>query len=75
MTKIEELNKELDELQAKINEVQKKIEEAKQTKWPQDGDTYWFTYSHGDVNFNIWTDDRVDYERKSVGNAFKTRGG
>lgn len=72
MTKIEELNKELDELQAKINEVQKKIEEAKQAEWPQRGDKYWYMFGTGEIYDDRWCEGESDRARQSIGNVFKT---
>lgn len=72
MTKIEELNKELDELQVKIEEVQKKIEEAKQAEWPQRGDKYWYMFGTGEIFNDRWSGVQSDVDRQTIGNAFRT---
>lgn len=67
----------LNNLANELKVIRKQLEEAekeqKSRRWkPQDGDGYYFIGDSGNVSFCTWTDHRMDKERHSIGNTFKT---
>ncbi|MBS4461216.1 hypothetical protein JXA27_01365 [Aerococcaceae bacterium zg-B36] len=63
--------KELAELKVKVAQLEKALEEHSD-EW-NDGDTYYFLDSDGDVLIDYWNAIDVDKNRLSIGNVFKTK--
>lgn len=57
----------------KIELTEEQVELIKEnTKWPQQGDDYWYINDIGKVFSSVYMDLYVDYDRRDLGNIFKT---
>ena len=70
MTKIEELEKQLNECQKALAE----LKESKKGNWkPKDCDRYWFRTDEGEFDWCNWIDDKIDNWRYNNMPIFKTK--
>lgn len=78
MSKIQELEQQLQEQQSKLTDLQAEIEKLKQAEqngnqWePKDNETYWLINSSGEIVHNYWKDYSFERFRLSIGNVFRT---
>lgn len=77
MTDIFEMEKEFDALVKKGQELIEKLkkEKSKPKRWkPKDGETYWYIYGDGTIEYGFWTSkDNTVLGRYKLGNCFKTQ--
>ena len=77
--KIDEEIKSIKEHELKLNELKEEIDKAEQeenssNKMPFEiGEDYYYISTAGEIDFDEWRNDEVDFWRFNQGNAFKTR--
>lgn len=77
MSKLEELEQQLQEQQDKLNNLQSEIEKLKLAEqgnqWvPEYKDLYYFVSNIGRAMEDTWVGNEVDTDRRSIGNLFRT---
>lgn len=66
------IQQEIKDLREKLERLEKEGAAKEKSEWPKDGDTYYFVNSDTTTIRDTWTNHDVDYNRKSIGNIFKT---